>query len=139
SKRDKIVRPVRAPRRVRADNSRLTGVGEIDVEDRLQPHAQWTGLKTVSPSNKSTVTEKLFCTKSCSLWPKNSALPGRAELTALGVGTRRASKVVSVPAVRLRKISWPMMGASPLKILCWYGCQSRSSGVSQDVSIAALV
>ena len=52
------------------------------------------------------------------------------QLTALGVGTRRASNVVSEPAVRFRKISWPMMGASPLRMLCLYGCQSMGSGVS---------
>ena len=31
---------------------------------------------------------------------------------------RRSSNVSSEPAVRSRKISWPQMGASPLRILC---------------------
>ena len=62
------------------------------------------------------------------LTAKNSALFGVAALTPLGTGSLRASNSEKFFAVRLRKMSCPMIGTSPLSLLWRYG--SHSLGVS---------
>ena len=49
---------------------------------------------------------------------KFRAVRARALLTPLGVGSGALRIERNRSAVRLRKMSWPMIGASPLSVLC---------------------
>src|SRR6185436_19805548 len=97
--------------------------------------SQLTGLNAVSPLKRSNANDVSLENITCSPRPKNSALPGVAVLTPLGTGSLRASKSEKFFAVRLRKMSCPMIGTSPLSLLCRYGSQSLGVSYAYGVSV----